>query len=275
MHAFKAELEAGGPRKGLVYTCEWKGCPRKGKNQNSKFALLSHLRSHTGEKPFTCPRPECDKSFTRTDALQKHMRVQHGEQIAPVRNVPGQDAPVAAASAPAKSTGGKRGKKRAASHADSEDADLMGGGTLDDDGVEPEWTEEELALFARHPEYSRAWLAWVVIKARVRYAQQEHEGLLSELEALGARESLLGAQCEELTRRVLRREALAANVVIPADAPSSSTATTAAQFKDAEELADLDMFLKNYVHVPREIPDEWRPGVPHAALPQATSSRHR
>ncbi|WFD05748.1 hypothetical protein MVES1_001081 [Malassezia vespertilionis] len=59
------------------YACEWSGCPRKGKSQTSRFALLSHLRSHTGEKPFTCPRPECDKSFTRSDALAKHMRMQH------------------------------------------------------------------------------------------------------------------------------------------------------------------------------------------------------
>ncbi|KAJ6581880.1 hypothetical protein B0H19DRAFT_1116831 [Mycena capillaripes] len=59
------------------YTCEWTTCQRRGLPQTSRFALISHIRSHTGEKPFTCARPECDKSFTRSDALAKHMRLQH------------------------------------------------------------------------------------------------------------------------------------------------------------------------------------------------------
>ncbi|KAJ7289067.1 hypothetical protein C8J57DRAFT_1430123 [Mycena rebaudengoi] len=59
------------------YTCEWTTCQRRGLAQTSRFALISHIRSHTGEKPFTCARPECDKSFTRSDALAKHMRLQH------------------------------------------------------------------------------------------------------------------------------------------------------------------------------------------------------
>ncbi|KAF8495909.1 hypothetical protein F5888DRAFT_1569391, partial [Russula emetica] len=58
------------------YTCEWAKCTRRGHPQTSRIALLSHLRSHTGEKCFTCEFPECDKSFPSSDALAKHMHLQ-------------------------------------------------------------------------------------------------------------------------------------------------------------------------------------------------------
>lgn len=79
-----------------TYTCEWTACQRRGLAQTSRFALISHIRSHTGEKPFTCHLPECDKSFTRSDALAKHMRLQH--HISP----------------PAPGRGGSRKRKRGA-----------------------------------------------------------------------------------------------------------------------------------------------------------------
>ena len=39
------------------YTCEWVGCPRKGKSHASAYALKAHLRSHTREKPHVCLLP--------------------------------------------------------------------------------------------------------------------------------------------------------------------------------------------------------------------------
>ncbi|KAG0681438.1 hypothetical protein C6P40_001145 [Pichia californica] len=59
------------------YICKWENCSRKGTLQHSRFALLSHIRTHTGEKPFYCILPECLKSFTRSDALLKHLKTVH------------------------------------------------------------------------------------------------------------------------------------------------------------------------------------------------------
>ncbi|RPA85704.1 hypothetical protein BJ508DRAFT_411708 [Ascobolus immersus RN42] len=59
------------------YSCEWEDCGRKGMTHASGYALRAHVRSHTREKPFYCSLPECDRSFTRSDALAKHMRTVH------------------------------------------------------------------------------------------------------------------------------------------------------------------------------------------------------
>lgn len=61
----------------IRYTCQWQGCPRFGIEQPSRFALISHCRTHTGEKPYFCPVPECEKHFTRSDALAKHVKGVH------------------------------------------------------------------------------------------------------------------------------------------------------------------------------------------------------
>ncbi|KAI1400313.1 hypothetical protein F4819DRAFT_461935 [Hypoxylon fuscum] len=71
------------------YTCEWIGCPRKSLPHASGYALKAHMRSHTREKPFYCYLPECDRAFTRSDALAKHMRTVHEtEALRPSDPVP-------------------------------------------------------------------------------------------------------------------------------------------------------------------------------------------
>lgn len=96
------------------YTCEWIKCPRKSMPHASGYALKAHMRSHTREKPFYCYLPgtsrrrffkqlilvaplstdklcaiECDRAFTRSDALAKHMRTVHEtEALRPSDPVP-------------------------------------------------------------------------------------------------------------------------------------------------------------------------------------------
>ena len=81
------DLHAGQAKPKAQYSCEWIDCRAKGKKQMSAYALRAHMRSHTKQKPFFCDLPECDKSFTRSDALSKHMRTVH-ENENPVISAP-------------------------------------------------------------------------------------------------------------------------------------------------------------------------------------------
>ena len=72
-----AQIAHLSPNMPIRYTCHWEGCSRYGIEQPSRFALISHCRTHTGEKPYFCPIPECEKHFTRSDALAKHVKGVH------------------------------------------------------------------------------------------------------------------------------------------------------------------------------------------------------
>ncbi|KAK4047077.1 hypothetical protein OIV83_005640 [Microbotryomycetes sp. JL201] len=240
------------------YVCKWVGCPRFGHAQNSRFAILNHMRSHTGEKPFICHVPECDRTFTRSDALSKHLRHHHPGVVNP--NAASTSTEVGAsafAKAPTKPASKRRRTVRATS-VDSDDAgaqyDDADGAHAGDDGIQPVNLEpardletlltlsrEETDLLNKFATTSNDTLTdgwavlYVVLKAKHEFASKEHQELVHELQALGTREMQLKGQCDELMERVLKTEV------------------------ENSHVQSVDKFMHEYNHEPLKLPSGWNP----------------
>ncbi|KAL1750066.1 hypothetical protein FB107DRAFT_173075, partial [Schizophyllum commune] len=56
-------------------------CGNCGKRFTRPSALVTHMNTHTGAKPFLCGAPECKSAFAARSNMLRHRRT-HGEEIA-------------------------------------------------------------------------------------------------------------------------------------------------------------------------------------------------
>ncbi|KAM0286953.1 hypothetical protein ACHAQH_000637 [Verticillium albo-atrum] len=185
------------------YTCEWNGCNRKSMAHASGYALKAHMRSHTREKPFYCYLPECDRAFTRSDALAKHMRTVHETEA--LR--PSDPVPKSMQSGPTSKSKLKIIIKTPQSHAAGQDDSINGG---DDD---TELSSDLFTALTEEQGFTKKELdmpldkLYRLCRAQVRWAGDETKALQDEIKVLEAEYKRQWQEKEVLLSQVIQSEA--------------------------------------------------------------------
>ncbi|KAL4905863.1 hypothetical protein BDW74DRAFT_152180 [Aspergillus multicolor] len=169
------------------YSCEWSDCTRKGQTHASGYALRAHMRSHTREKPFYCALPECDRSFTRSDALAKHMRTVHEtEALRPSDPVPKRHDNFSGGT-PIGTPGSKLQRiKLKLSHPPRDDSEQYSESINEDTTGAEEVDEFEVPEFGPDSGFDDHELEmnphqlWRLLRRQIHWAEQEGAGLKSD-----------------------------------------------------------------------------------------------
>ncbi|GAD96597.1 C2H2 finger domain protein (Gli3), putative [Paecilomyces variotii No. 5] len=229
------------------YSCEWVDCSRKGQTHASGYALRAHMRSHTREKPFYCALPECDRSFTRSDALAKHMRTVHEtEALRPSDPVPKNHNPLGSTATPTSKLQRIKLKLSYPPREDTEqlsdtnieeapDTDELDSVSIPDYGPELGFDEEELAL--------RPYDLYRLLRRQIHWAERESAQLRLDWEKIEPRRRQAFKEKESIFDDIIEAEVELIRTIWGTDEASPQASTVAnglGQLQHKNDMPDPD-----------------------------------
>ncbi|KAL4809641.1 hypothetical protein BDV18DRAFT_83077 [Aspergillus unguis] len=234
------------------YSCEWSDCTRKGQTHASGYALRAHMRSHTREKPFYCALPECDRSFTRSDALAKHMRTVHEtEALRPSDPVPKRHDVLSSTGTPIGTPASKLQRIKlkisqprpdnSEQFSEGANDDPAGTGTGTDDLDEFEVPEFSLeAGFDEHELEMNPHQLYRLLRRQIHWAEKEAEDLRRYWEKIGPKRKQAWMEKEAIFDNVVEAEVRLLDSIMhpPAEPPAEPSVSAPAPDGPANGVAD-------------------------------------